>query len=94
MTRYEWDENKNQSNISDHGFDFETGQQVFNAPFVAIFVESVKDGEERWHAIGIVEKIMLIVVVHTYRYDGTDEVIRIISRRRTTRNERKLYENV
>ena len=93
MTRYEWDENKNQSNILNHGFTFETGQQVFNDPFVVIVIDSVKDGEARWHAIGIVEKIVLIVVVHTYRYDGADEVIRIISCRRATRHERKLYEN-
>ena len=47
MTRYEWDENKNQTNLSDHGVDFETAQHVFNDPLFITFVESVKDGEER-----------------------------------------------
>ena len=68
MTRYEWDETKNESNLSDHGVDFETGQQVFSDPLFVSFVESVKEGEERWHAIGI------------------------ISCRKASRHERKVYE--
>ena len=92
MTRYEWDENKNLTNVSGHGVDFETGKQVFNDPLFITFVESVKDGAERWHAIGIVDTELLLVVVHTYRTEGYDEVIRIISCRRAGRHERKLYE--
>lgn len=92
MTGYEWDENKNRTNRLVHGVDFETDWQVFNDPLFVTSVESVKDGEERWHAIGMVDTVALLLVVHTYRVEGGDEVIRIISCRRADRHERKVYE--
>ena len=47
-------------------------------------------GEERLHAIGYVNRVLL--VVHTVREEGLDTTIRIISARRATPVERKLYE--
>lgn len=82
--RFEWDGAKSESNKTKHGIDFETAQLIFDDPFCVSFVERVDEGEERWHAIGAVEDIVVIVVVHTYRVEGTDEVIRIISSRRAT----------
>ena len=91
MTRFEWDETKNRSNKRKHGIDFETAQLVFDDPYCISFVERISDGEERWHAIGSIENIIVIVVAHTYREEALGEVIRIISARRATRHERKLY---
>ena len=91
MIRYEWDEEKNKVNQRKHGIDFETAELVFDDPFCVTFIERISGGEERWHAIGSIENIVVIVVVHTYRQDDSDEVIRIISARRATRHERKLY---
>jgi uncharacterized protein len=91
MIRFEWDEAKNRSNKKKHGIDFETAQLIFDDPHCISFVERVSNGEERWHAIGSIENIIVIVVVHTYREEVSDEVIRIISARRATRHERKLY---
>ena len=91
MIRFEWDEAKNRSNKKKHGIDFETAQLIFDDPHCISFVERVSNGEERWHAIGSIENIIVIVVVHTYREEAFDEVIRIISARRATRHERKLY---
>jgi uncharacterized protein len=91
MVRFEWHKAKNRSNKRKHGIDFETAQLVFDDPHCISFVERINDGEERWHAIGSVEDIIVIVVVHTYREEALDEVIRIISARRATRHERKLY---
>jgi uncharacterized protein len=91
MIRFEWGEAKNRSNKKKHGIDFETAQLIFDDPHCISFVERVSDGEERWHAIGSIENIIVIVVVHTYREEVSDEVIRIISARRATRHERKLY---
>ncbi len=36
-------------------------------PHCITFVERITAGEERWHAIGSLENIIIIVVVHTYR---------------------------
>jgi len=91
MIRFEWDEAKNQNNQTKHGIDFEAAQLVFHDPHCVTFVERISGGEERWHAIGSIEDIIVIVVIHTYREEGSDEVIRIISARRATRHERKLY---
>ena len=55
------------------------------------FVERVTGGEERWQAIGSIEDVIVLVVVHTYREAASEEVIRIISARPATRRERKLY---
>jgi hypothetical protein len=49
-------------------------------------------GEERWHALGMAEGIVLILVVHMYPHDDEDRV-RIISARRATRTERRAYED-
>jgi uncharacterized protein len=89
--RIEWDEAKNKTNKRKHGVDFATAQLVFDDPFHVSFVERVTDGEERWHAIGSVEQIVVLVVVHTYREEKRDEVVRIVSARRATRQERKVY---
>jgi uncharacterized protein len=91
MIRFEWDEAKNRSNKKKHGIDFGTAQLIFDDPHCISFIERVSDGEERWHAIGSIENIIVIVVVHTYREEVSDEVIRIISARRATRHERKIY---
>jgi uncharacterized protein (DUF4415 family) len=45
------------------------------------------NGEERWTAIGAIESIIILVVVHTYCLEPPDEIIRIISARKTERHE-------
>jgi uncharacterized DUF497 family protein len=89
--RIEWDPAKNEINRTKHGIDFETAQLVFDDPCCVTFVERVIDGEERWQAIGSIENVIILVVVHTYREEVSDEVVRIISARPATRRERKLY---
>ncbi len=49
-------------------------------------------GEQRWQSIGFVGGIVLAIVAHTYRDDGEEEVVRIISARKATRKERHDYE--
>jgi uncharacterized protein len=89
--RIEWDPAKNEINQAKHGVDFETAQLVFDDSCCVTFVERVTDGEERWHAIGSIENVIVLVVVHTYREEDSGEVVRIISARPATGRERKLY---
>ena len=89
--RINWDPTKSETNKTKHGLDFETAQLVFDDPHCITFVERVTDGEERWHGIGSIENIVLIVVVHPYEAHQPEEIIRIISARPATRHERKLY---
>lgn len=53
-----------------------------------------ENGEARWQTLGRVEGLVLLLVAHTARdeEDGA-EVIRIISARRLTKQEKQRYEN-
>ena len=91
MVRFEWDPVKSGSNKKKHGIDFETAQLIFDDPHFVSFMDRADRGEERWHAIGSIGGVLVIVVVHTYREQAGEEIIRLISARRATSHERKLY---
>jgi len=94
--QFEWDSAKNLSNQRKHGVSFEEAVHVFNDPLYLSWKERVQDGEERWQAIGRVEGLALLIVVHTIREeleDGSEiELVRIISARRAEPKERRRYE--
>jgi len=89
--RFEWDGHKDEINRRKHGIAFETAKLVFDDPNCLTFIDRIEDGEERWHAIGAVLGTLIIVVVHTCRTMDSIDIIRIISARRATPQERKLY---
>jgi uncharacterized protein len=85
---FEWDNRKNAANIRKHGFSFERAKAIFNGEQLT-FRDKRKDyGEGRFISIGIMEKVVVIAVVHTDRKGKT----RIISARPANRKERKHYE--
>jgi uncharacterized protein len=56
-------------------------------------VERVVDGEERWQTIGCLENgTLVILVVHTLAGKDVEVVVRLISARKATPRERRLYE--
>jgi uncharacterized protein len=73
-----------------HGIGFDEARRVFSDPYVIVRGDRVVEGEERLHAIGYVGRVLL--VVHTVREDGLGAIIRIVSARKATPTERKLYE--
>ena len=84
---YEWDPNKNASNIENHGLDFQDAGIVFQNPYV-IFEDKRKEyGEARWILYGLLEDIV-VNMVYTLRKD----CIRIISMRKANKRERAKYE--
>lgn len=88
--RFEWDEGKDRANIVKHGVGFDEASRVFSDPHVIIREDRVVEGEERLHAIGYVDRVLL--VVHTITEEGLSAIIRIISARKATPAERELYE--
>jgi len=87
--RFEWDSRKSLSNKKKHGITFETASTVFGDSLsVTIQDPAHSIGEDRFITIGTSMDNRLLVVVHTDR----DDTIRIISARRTTRNEKRQYE--
>ena len=90
MLTFEWDPQKAKSNIEKHGVSFEEASTVFRDPLSLTINDPLHStGEVRMVQIGISHKDRLLVVVHTERGDN----IRIISARKATKKERKIYES-
>ena len=90
MIRFEWDPAKAASNQKKHGVSFQEAQSVFYDEFAIQFRdEQSSDAEDRFLMLGLSSKAQLLLVCHCER--GSGDVIRIISARRATRNERKHY---
>jgi hypothetical protein len=87
--RFVWESEKASSNLRKHGVSFELASQVFFDRFIHIEDASV-DEENRDAAIGMTEDWMLLLVVHIQREGG---IIRIISARPATAQERRSYED-
>lgn len=92
VMRFEWDERKNHDNQAKHGISFETAVLVFEDPLHLSVQDRVERGEARWQTIGTLDGAVLLVVAHTVRQEGGDEIIRIISARKPDATERKVYE--
>ncbi len=90
--KFEWDERKNQSNIAKHDVDFAMAREVFCDPFYLSTIDERCTQEERLQALGMTKAIVLLLVVHTHVTDDNEEVVRIISARRATKQERRIYE--
>jgi uncharacterized DUF497 family protein len=90
--RVEWDERKHRANRLKHGIGFDLAQEVFDDPLALSKLDRAEAGEERWHTLGMVEGIVLLLVTHTVRDNHGEEIIRIISARKATAHERRHYE--
>ena len=90
--RFEWDSKKAAANVVKHGVSFTLAEEVWDDPLHIIVPDGSVDGEERWQAVGCVDGLALLLVVHTYRDRDGEEVVRIIGARRATRHERRDYE--
>lgn len=89
---FAWDEQKSRRNLAKHGVSFETAKLVFDDPRALSQLDRVKDGEERWQTLGLAAGILILLVVHTYREESGEEILRIISARKATPRERTIYE--
>jgi uncharacterized DUF497 family protein len=91
MAVWTWDPRKNLANQRKHRLSFEKAQQVFDDPLVLSRLDG-EAGEERWQSIGLIDGVA-VVIVHTWReIEGGEIEGRIISARKATRNEKRIYE--
>jgi len=92
---FTWDEQKNRANQHKHGISFETAILVFDDAFNVSTQDREVDGEPRWQTIGMVNGIHMLLVAHTLELDldrdDDEERIRILSARKATRRERRIY---
>ena len=91
--RWIWDDNKNRTNKQKHGIGFETASLVFDDR-MAVSIPDPDADEERWRTIGMIGNVV-VIVVHT---DGRPQIGaergRIISARKATPRERRIYEEI
>jgi len=88
--RFIWDRIKSEGNLTKHGISFEEAASVFVVNELETFLDDEHSfDEERLIVIGLSEKFRVLTVVHCWREDDT--VIRIISARKATQLERKMW---
>ena len=93
---FTWDDEKERINFRKHGIHFKVAASVFLDSYLYIESNSVDvyTGEERLDAIGAIGAETTIFVVYVERVTvGRNDIIRIISARKTTKEERKRYVN-
>ncbi len=86
--RFEWDEEKNKTNVRNHKIDFADAPLIFNSPMFIELDERKDYGEDRWIGIGFLRNIVVVIVFTERRPD----TIRVISVRKANKHERKRYE--
>ena len=82
---FDWDEEKNASNIRKHGLDFADAWEVFDSYILRKRAQG-DFGEERFLGFGALDE-HIVAVVFTMRGD----TIRVISLRKAKRDERREY---
>lgn len=84
---YLWDEQKRELNIQKHGLDFVDVHQIFAGVIFTIEDDRFQYPEPRYVTIGQLNNIV-VVLVHADQGNDT----RIISMRKATKHERRLYQ--
>ncbi len=85
---FQWDPHKAKANLQKHGVQFADAVAVFEDE-AAITIADEHPDEERFITIGMDTLGQILVIVYTWRGD----IIRIISARKATANERKVYKS-
>lgn len=86
---FEWDEKKAKRNFQKHKVSFYEAETVFNDPCLLTFPDiEHSNSEQRYINVGLSLKRRILIVIHTERGKN----IRIISCRKATKSERRVYE--
>ena len=84
--KFEWDEAKRQTNLSNHKFDFAEVEIVFSGITFTFEDDRFEYGEDRFITLGLLRETV-VVIAHTERND----TVRVISMRKATKNEQTHY---
>jgi uncharacterized protein len=88
--RFEWHSTKSAVNAKKHGISFDEAKSVFSDENAKLISDpDHSDDEDRFILLGISIRLRMLVVCHCYR--GDDNIVRIISARKATTSESKIY---
>jgi hypothetical protein len=83
---FDWNEKKRESNVKKHGIDFLDAQKAFDNHHLTVQDTRFDYPEERFLTLGIISGVV-IFIAHT----ENEFLIKIISARKATKNEQKIY---
>lgn len=91
---FEWDKIKATANLRKHKISFDEAKTVFDDLLAISFSDEFhSDEENRFISIGVSNNNRILLVVHTEQDESENTiVIRIISCRKVTAQEREIYE--
>jgi hypothetical protein len=88
--RFSWDDRKNTANQKKHRVSFEEAQSVFFDDHAVEYSDpDHSESEDRLLMLGLSYQLRVLVVSYTLRERETE--IRIISARKATKKEQKVY---
>jgi len=86
MLEFEWYSEKERLIAEKHGLDMETIKRIFDDPFKIVQYDITHSGlEDRWQILGKFKDVIFTV------YTERGEKIRIITARKATPEERRIY---
>ena len=88
---FEWDDQKAASNLAKHAVSFELAQEVWSDLLYVVLPDRVEDGEQRWHAIGMIGAVV-VWSSFTAIPSRTTNIASGLSAPERPRHERKRYE--
>ena len=87
----DWDDDKYERNLRDHGLAFELAEEAFDDPHAVTFDDYLDENhEQRYQTIAVVEG-KIVLIAHVYRIVDGQERPRVISLRKAVKYEEKLY---
>lgn len=90
MIEFEWNFRKAISNQNKHGISFEEAKSVFYDEFAVQFYDAENSElEDRFLILGLSNESRILLICHCEQ--DSENIIRIISARKATKNERILY---
>ena len=89
-----WDARKARINLEKHKVSFDEACTIFHDPFLITYPDEFhSETEDRFISIGMSERERTLLVVHTELDEKDNQiVIRLISSRKATLSERKIYD--
>jgi uncharacterized protein len=87
---FSWNTKKAEINLKKHKVSFDEAVTVFYDEFATeYFDDTHSDDEDRFLMLGLSSKLRILIVCHCLR--DSNNMIRIISARKATKNESKYY---
>ena len=92
MIKFEWNDTKALKNIEKHDVSFEEAITVFYDDFALQYFdrEHSQLKEDRFLILGMSNNSRILMICHCEKESG--DIIRIISARKATKNEKKSYQ--